>query len=215
MADRNGLPPQTGQVQLHTVRIENVEDGEVKLVRCLSASYGGIGTHYVKGQSRYCASETCRTDWHRTEWYYRGYFAAEWFCDVRKLWLPCVWELTEQSELDVRGRYQRGQVWEFSRVLAERKGHAPTVAKLMGSYPENLMPSAWDYRPVLMRVYHAAAIDTSIVNPMPPRLLLAPSPATAGFEAVGEYVKTTDNPRAAEQAEFRRHYAAARNGTHK
>ena len=114
--------------------------------------------------------------------YWRGYFAGEQLDAAQRIWLPCVWELTEHSELDLRDRYERGQVWAFERPAVHGKKHPPVSARLVGLYTPAVDYPLWDYRPVLMSCYHTATIDCSVSNPMPPRLLVPASPADVPYE---------------------------------
>lgn len=172
--------PSPSLPERHVVQVDAADKDVTKIVRALSREYGGIGTHY-KGHTRYCAGDDCPRDLHRLEWYYRGYFAAERYDEGSKLWLPCVWELTEQAELDVREEYARGVVWEMYLEKVTGKRHPPARAKRYGAYPEASLPAEWDYRGVLQRMYHVRVMHFDVRNPMPPRLALIPSPFTEGI----------------------------------
>lgn len=184
MVPPSSLPHASGSAQLHVVRIENVDVDVVRQVRVVSRHYGGIGTHYFKGRSRYCRPDACPSDRHKTEWYFRAYFSAEWFCNVRKLWIPCVWEMTEQGELDVRDVFARGQVWEWTRKTVSPKRRPPQSGRLLGSYPEAALPEEWDYRGVVLRAYHEQRMEFNVRNPMPPRVQLPASSPATGFVCV-------------------------------
>lgn len=212
MTDRPSQPPSAGQVQLHTVRIESAVEGIVKVVRALSRSYGGLFTHRVKGRPVYCQGRECNPQHHRGDRFWRGYFAAELFDAEKRLWLPCVWELTQNSECDIRERYKRGLVWEMVRKDIGTSKNPPATCTLYGSYPESVLPAEFDYRVVLQRCYNLAGLDLSQKNPMPPRLVLLPSPPVASMELLSEEAKARQAEAQAKQDWHNRVREAQKNG---
>jgi len=204
----SSVPPSNDRLTV-VVRIENVRPGQTRYVRTLSPGYDGLFTHFVRGQTRYCDPNGCRADYHKMERYWRGYFSAEWFDDARRLWIPCVWELTEHSELDFRGRYARGQSWKVSREEAKLGKHGPVTAELQGALDPLLVPPAFDVRGVLATAFHAPTLRLGEKNPTPPRVILDASPHPTGLRLV----KIEDLPRdAAEWERWRKNGPETENG---
>lgn len=166
---------------LPPVRVEicRVRSGQTLHVRSLSETYSGMLTHYLDpsqyhdlaGKCAYCHTKS------RIQW--KGYFAAEVWDEPRQLWFPTVFELTESSELDVRGLFARAQVWQFSRLPDSKKEKRikryPTIGALQETLDATKLRPAFDVLPILRTVYHAAELELGVDNPTPERVFLTPS----------------------------------------
>jgi hypothetical protein len=174
------VAPTHQSTQSQPVQVLRIEAGFTFELRTLSRSYGGLFVHWVKDKSRYCAGRECRSDWHKLDRQWRGYAAVEWYDKKSSLWIPTVWEITENCELDLRGQYDRGQVWRVGRAKGGKGKQEPVSAVLMGFLAADLVPPEWDYRVVLYHLYHITEVDLSHSNPMPSRLTLPPSVQAPG-----------------------------------
>ena len=161
-----GGPPPAKPIQIEVVR---VEAGAAILFRTLSQSYGGLFTHY-KGKSRYCPGEDfCQL--HKMDRIWKGYCAAEWWLEKECVWRPCVLEITESLELDMRAHFNRGQVWEIYREQKTSKKAPQVCGKLHETLDGKRLRPAFDIVPVLRALYHVDAVDLTKRNPCAPRLL--------------------------------------------
>jgi hypothetical protein len=111
---------------------------------------------------------------------WKGYFPAEVYERESASWIPWVFELTEASEVDVRGRFARGQCWFFVREKRPGRGGSPVVARFGKQLDTELLRPAFDIWPVLRTVYGVQTFDLLIANPTPDRVFLAPSNDTEG-----------------------------------
>lgn len=171
----NSPPAANGQVQkkqIVRVKVERVELNDSKIVRCLSDTIGGCFTHYFRGRSQFCHGKDCNPLMHKTDATWKGYIAAEWYIEQLAAWRPIVMEITEHAELDMRGLYRRGQIWNFYRPSDASKKNPPTFAALLEERSPESMPPAFDILPVLQTLYHTMNIDLGVLNPLPPRVLL-------------------------------------------
>lgn len=172
------------------LRVYRVEEGKTSHVRTLSEGYVGLFTHYVKRRSLLCRGDQCDQATHKLDRVWKGYAAVErWEADIGK-WLPCVLEISESLELDLRGRWRRGQIWEFFRDLPIQGKKQPITGKLQEEHDPAKMPPAFDFKPVLMHLYHTQALPLGALNPMPPRIIVQASdgegPAILVSEGAGK-----------------------------
>lgn len=157
-------------VQIEVVR---VEAGASEIFRILSPKYGGLFTHY-KARSRYCPGEDfCQL--HRLDRVWKGYCAAEWWLRKEKAWRPCVLEITESLELDMRDFFTRGQIWEIWKEQKTSKKAPQVNGKMQELCDVNRLRPDFDYRPVLQALYHVDAVDLSKKNPCAARILMQDS----------------------------------------
>jgi len=194
-------PSDPSHEQPVAVRIERVPKGGSMNVRALSPHYAGLFTHWNprKKKGEYCAGDDCPLPMHKTPRTWHGYFAAQLYDAGRQRWSPCVFELTEHAELDLRGRYRRGQVWRFDRPATKGDKAAPVTATLLGSYPDTVVPVAFDLRNVLRYVFHVSDLNMGHANPLPPRVLVVEQPfSKAGFEV--HQVEPAELPCASDRA---------------
>lgn len=197
------------------VRVHRVEEASQTEIITLSPDYGGLLTHYVrekghpKGRSRYCDPDGCVNGCPKAERFWRGYFAAMRFDGVARLWVPCVFELSSFSELDMRGRYARGQSWVFTREKNSKNRHAPTTGVFRGLIDQQHVPPAFDFRPVLFHIYNVTSLALGVPNPMPPRLIIEAQPQfDMGVDTPPKEEKMT----AAEWQQFRDRLGLSKNG---
>lgn len=162
----------------HVLRVFRLKPGERAKIRTLSEAYDGLFTHFVRGRSKYCDPLNCNPADHRTGRFWKGYASAELWLPRETLWMPIVLEITEALELDLRGRWERGQCWELTREKQVGKRHPPIVGVLVGK-AEGKLPPAFGVLDVLTHLYHADGLQLGELNPMPPRVLVAASPGAA------------------------------------
>jgi hypothetical protein len=196
-----------GSVRLEVYRVKSPVP---TLVRTLSDEYIGIGTHFVKertrekGRSRYCPGKEectyCRTS--PVQW--KGYFPAEVYEKESSTWIPWVFELTEASEVDVRGKFGRGQCWFFAREKRAGRGGNPVVARFGKQLDCELLRPAFEVWPVLRTVYGVQTFDLLIANPTPDRVFLPPSTDTEGVPSAWLPKTPTEPATVASQEEWRK-----------
>lgn len=159
----------------NAVSVFRIDEGSCCFVRLLSEQYVGCFTHYYRGASRYCAGKECRDVMHKsTDKTWKGYAAVE-IHEAGTTWVPFVLELSECLELDMRGRFRRGQVWKILRDQGDGRKPMPMRGILHEDRDPDSFPPAFDIRPVILRLYHVEKIDLSVKNPMPPRIVLGKS----------------------------------------
>lgn len=160
---------------LGILRVFRIEEGTTVHARTLSDGYLGLFTHYVKRRSVLCQGEDCEAAIHRAGKIWKGYAAVELWNAPTNRWNPFVLEITESLELDLRGIWKRGQVWEFYRELPVKKKSMPISGKLLEERDPTTVPPAFDFRPVLLHLYHVHQIHLGALNPMPPRVIVKAS----------------------------------------
>lgn len=165
--------------RIGVLRVFRVEEGTTVHARTLSDGYSGLITHYYKKRSLICRGDDCDSMIHKTERVWKGYAAVELWNAATKLWNPWVLEITESLELDLRGKWKRGQVWEFYRDTPTKGKAMPITGKLLEERDPATMPPAFEFRPVLLHLYHVHAIHLGALNPMPPRVLVQASEGDA------------------------------------
>lgn len=167
------------------VRIFRVPAGTFAEVLTLSPHYGGCFVHWVKGErgkkghSAYCRPEDCPPDRHRRERAWKGYAPCLLSRPADKLLEPIVLEITSSCELDFRGRWARGQWWKLEHKPESKTKNEPIAATLIGALAPANVPPAFDFRNVLLHVFHEETISLGIANPMPPRVVVAATPYRA------------------------------------
>jgi hypothetical protein len=181
--------PGSGSVPAKPIVLEvlRVAHGQKVAVRSLVSEIGGLLTHW-KVHSQYCDQTTnCRHCRSGTPTQWKGYFAGEGWDAVRKWWVPCVVEVTENCELHMRHRLQRGQTWELSRPpRVKERVPEPLEAMLIEECDPDGLPSAFDLYGVLRTLYHVNHISLTTPNPLPDRTIVEP---TAGPEP-GSFART-------------------------
>ena len=109
--------PLTERFNFHAVRVHRIDGNTSQFVRMLSTDYKGLFTHYYQKRSHYCVGETCRIPTHASDRVWKGYVPAELLLQgKRPVWVPICLEISENLELDFRGVYERGQLWELFKT---------------------------------------------------------------------------------------------------
>lgn len=175
---------------VRVLRVFRVEEGTSVHARILSEKYSGLFTHYCKGRSHYCKGAQCEPLLHKMDRVWKGYASVELWNAGMKKWTPVVLEISEALELDLRGLWARGQVWEFYRDRPAKKKPAPTMGKLLEEREPATMPPPFDFKAVLLHLYHVEQVNLGCMNPMPPRVVVVDSdgdgPAILGDQQTGK-----------------------------
>jgi hypothetical protein len=157
--------------------------GTSSVIRTLSDTLEGLGTHFVAGRPVWCRQDECPVAVHKHRYQWRGYFAGEvWIPKVAR-WAPYVVEVSEACELDLRGIFRRGQQWELSRLPVSESNKPPVVGLLLSEDDPASYPPVFDIIPTLSRIYHANVV-LGVENWMPARTVVkmsdgAPPPGFA------------------------------------
>jgi hypothetical protein len=154
------------------LRVFRVADGARHKVLCLSTWDGqGILTHFVRRRSVYCTgSDWCKAHKEPSTW--RSYLHALVWHPADKTWIPVAFEVTERLELDMRGVYQRGQVWEVCRPRSARGERHAVQGRVAETRPASELPREIDIRPVLCTLYHEPTIEMNVSNPLPAKIIV-------------------------------------------
>jgi hypothetical protein len=169
-----------------SIKVVRIGDGQSLKFRMLGDRYSGLMTFY-NGKSQYCPNPKQWLERNQNkQLFWKGYVAAEfWNADTRR-WYACVLELTQASELDLRGRYKRGQTWLFYRQEKPKKGpEQPVMARLLESADPATLPPAFDVLPILRTLYNYTDLVLGTSNPVPGRILAVPSDGPAPPEEEG------------------------------
>jgi len=136
----------------------------------------GLITHFLKGQSYGCQGPSlCEPSVHRARPVWKGYAPARQLRPRQGVWAPCVIEITECLEEQLRGRDLVGEEWELVRD-PQRRRSGQVTGRLVGRRPEKALWVPFDIRPPLYRMYHVTFLDLGTPNPMPSRLILPTVP---------------------------------------
>lgn len=163
-------------IKLQRVEVFRCTTFEPIFVRMLSESYKGLFTHYIRGRSQYCPGKGCKYPNCETDRTWKGYVAAEWMMEQgdKALYIPCCFEITEYLELDMRGVYERGQLWEIWK-LAETKGkQKPVTGKVNADPKPDGLRRPFDILPCLRALYHRDIINLVHPSPCAARVFMAP-----------------------------------------
>ena len=168
-------PPERTE-QGFVLRVFRIDEGEEVYFRTISHDYGGLLTHY-KGVGHYCPGASSCT-MHSVKMQWKGYACVDIWDPVFKSWIPWVLEITENAELDMRGRWRRGQVW---RLKLPKDVPGREVCGVRAEYVEDCkietLPQPFDFSANLFWIYRANPIVLDQPNPMPPRKVLKPAEA--------------------------------------
>lgn len=181
MSARQSAGP-NGSAGPKTVRVFRVPENKVVQVLFVNPTYGGVLTHWVRGESEYCKGSDCRTDWHKLEATWKGYTGALIYNPDTGRWDRQPFELTENVEREMRDVYARGQVWEFYRPKkAKDKNGAVTCRLLETRDLDDVEFPPFSVLDILRVMYHVEEIKLNVKNPMPKREVVvevsAPPPA--------------------------------------
>jgi len=157
-----------------TLELFRCLEGQEWYVRTLAKSIYGALTHFEGKRSHLClGAEQCKPALHRQATW-KGYTPAIIFLPRDKVWLPVCWELSESAELDVRGRFDRGQEWFLSRGIVTKEERPPIVAQFISTIDPQTLPPAFEIFGVLHNVYRCFVLPKSIANPLPNRVVVEP-----------------------------------------
>lgn len=165
----NDRLPSQQEIRKAIVEVFRCKEGEQHFIRTLSASYGGLYVHWVRGRSIYCPGERCNCQHKKSQRLWKGYAAVERWILVHKAWIPAVLEITHNLEHCLQGKWERGQVWEISRRMHDSEKEAyPVVGKLMPKEEIKNLPPAFDWALVMQRKFDVLEpLERHHKNPMP------------------------------------------------
>lgn len=177
-ADGNG---RSAQIVVRVLRIEKGQSATLRMLSPLGLVVNGIPriagcmtffkkhTHYFDRQNPPGGIKTTDLVW-------KGYLAAELYDQPTNRWYPTVFEVTEHCELDLRYRYDRGQVWKVRKELPTQKKKNPTVrAELLEERDPDTFPPPFDFSGVLWHVFHYPNVVLDVPNPLPGRTMIEAS----------------------------------------
>lgn len=174
-------PARTDHFQLRVLRFEK---GQTIALRLLSVPtlhvqgeprIGGCLT-YFKSHTHYFDRANPAQGIKRQDLVWKGYVAAEAYEQRQNLWLPCVLEITEHMELDLRGEPLRGQVWSVTRPHPTKKAkHPPMIATWLEDRDPDSFPVPFDMQPTLRILYHTDQVLLDVPNGLPARPMVLPS----------------------------------------
>jgi len=145
-------PPESGN---YVLRVFRIEPGQTIIVRALSKRVEGLATHYARGKSEYCNPDGCPVSLHKEKRFWKGYAAVELWFERPGVWAPYVLEVTEALELDFRGKWARGQLWQIDRLPVTTKNKPPVTGLLLEERDPDSFPPAFEILPTVARLYHA------------------------------------------------------------
>ena len=159
-----------------TVKVDVLRcaEGQRFYLRTLAHEYGGLFTHWYKGDSQICRGKECFEAMHRLPRVWKGYTPVLAFDKILAVWFPKVFEITEHLELDFRGLFAKGQEWLISRDAPVKGKVQPVTGLLRVAEVRTSLPPAFDMSGVLRNLYRAEQIDLTHANPKPPRTYAEP-----------------------------------------
>lgn len=190
-------PPSEDRQKLGVLRIGK---GDSQI--CLFLGEGrilGLITHYWQKQGYRCPGEGCKDCARQEDRIWKGYVPVLHWRKTEKFWLPAILEISESLELDLRGVYSRGQVWEFRRAMPEGGKKPPITGRWNSQWQQPLACPAFDVLPGVRWLYHDDAIELNTPSPLPERVLVDP----IHMAAPGESAKNAP-PTPEEKAKFRK-----------
>jgi len=176
MSERSpSAPLPDGRVRLAIHRM--AEESSFRFLFLVSHPIPGFGTHWrggKDGKGYYCPGADCPDCAAEKPRVWKGYVPVLRYCRHAKTWTPCVLEVTESLELDLRDTVQRGQIWEVSRGKKIRKGRPPCIGRLADSVPLDKIPPAFPVLDCVRWTYHDYAIQIGEHSKIPMRALVSP-----------------------------------------
>lgn len=189
-----------------------------ELIVCFLTPLDGVMTHYTREGTCPCPGEDrCPAAVHRIRPIYRGYAGVVCHVPGTDQWAPEVLEVSEHLEEVLRGRFLPGEVWALSRKTGKRRAR-PCVGRYLETRPIDGVFDAWDFHPVVCRMYHTDDICWGALNPVAPRIVVqmraAPPPAGLQQPATkpAETPPTTEQYRRVRELAARNVFAAESNG---
>ena len=172
---REPAAPDDPRFASYRLQVFRVKPDTTWQVRTLSTAIGGLMTHWRGNRSYYCNPGGCESALHRAPSQWKGYFAGEYWLEQLQRWFPICCEITEACELDMRGQYRRGQVWQLSRDRELTKKKKPVRARLLEICDERTFPHPFDILPAVRTLYHVIEVQLDTENPMPAMTMVVPS----------------------------------------
>ncbi len=163
------------RLPVYSLKTLRVHMGENLFIRTLSPLYVGYLTHWMKKRSKLCLYAECPSERHKCDLQWKGYASVEQWYPGDKAWFPAVLEITEALELDLRGIYTRGQVWEVWKTLSSKGEAEPVRGKLHEERDPASMPDEHDIVPVLKSLYHEVKLPIAVKSHVPDRVLVTPT----------------------------------------
>lgn len=165
------LTPNGGSYVLRVLRID---PGQVMVVRSLDDELSGLASHYVRGRSLWCEPGNCPASLHKEPRYWKGYSPVEVWYEKPGVWAPFVLEVTEALELDFRGKWRRGQLWELERLPVTKQSKPPVTGTMIEERDPESFPPAFEIGPTVKRLYHAE-VTFGIKSWIPDRTIVSPT----------------------------------------
>jgi hypothetical protein len=152
-----------------SVRITRVGHGQTLYILSLSDHYQGLFTHWKDPHSVYCPDDgTCYWRKCQEEQIWKGYTPVLFWNTSTANWLPTVLEISEKLELDLRGKWKRGQEWVLTRAQELDRKKKPVRGRLaVVQRPSENLPEEFDILPVLSAVFRVAHVKLGKQNPLP------------------------------------------------
>lgn len=164
--DPNPAPPGS---TAHTPRVVAVPDSGTLHVTFLD-EIDGVLEHWPSRVSQLCTGvTTCPGNTHRSPTFWKGYTSAECWDYQTRAWRPCVVEVTECLEEQLRGGALRGQTWALTREKPGKR-NSRIVGQLLETVPGDQLTPAFDFRLVLSRIKHCHSILWGVPNPLVPQV---------------------------------------------
>jgi hypothetical protein len=198
-----------------SVRIWAIDEKEEFYIRTLSPSCEGMFIHWLGKKPYPCLKEECPGERHKKDRFWTGFVHVERWLDKEQVWFPCVMQVSPRLELDFRDVYQRGQVWQISRIRHNGKLRYPVVGVMLQKLKAETLPQPLDILPILRTAYNCFRFVLGEKNPLPPRTLAIPSndPPPLGIQRRIEEPISRTELRERLQAGMRKK-AFERNGIH-
>jgi hypothetical protein len=146
----------------------------VPITVCFAGPIQGVITHRYQGKTWACpGASPCPAAIHRSMTIWKGYAPGREWDFTTKAWEPCVIEVTECLEEQLRGRQLAGEVWLLTRQATKGKS-----GKVVGTFLERRQDPelvlAFEILNPLRRLFHQEHFEIGVPNPLAPRLMLAP-----------------------------------------
>lgn len=188
--------PNQSRILIHRVR-----EGDTDRVRITGEpptdKFGrllGYETHFLKdgraagkGKTHPCQGGRCPHPHNKIDTLWYAYLSVDVWLDMERLWKPAVLQVSESLELDMRGKVEKGQFWDISKLATKGKGSPyrgiPTGYAELQELPQGTIVLA-----VLRQTWHAPWLQPpEIVNPAEPRVYGemkagTPPPGTIAFD---------------------------------
>jgi len=177
-----GRSPNPAMIPL---RVERVDPGASKDVWITGITMHGIMTRFQNGRSVYVHPEDHETVVVGKPIVWKGFLSACVYDRNLKQWVPVCLEISERLELDLRGRWKRGQIWRLSRAKLEGKKKPPTRGALIETREDRDTPHPLDLRHKIEDIFRVKGMHLTTDNPLPDHVIVVPVNAPpAGQQAI-------------------------------